>query len=464
LHRDDFHRLVAWCHAAAAFGVLFGICAPHGASVTALAALVAGLLYAGSALFIVRRRSEAHGAVIEFAVAAASFLAIAIVLEYDSFVVVCLWTLEAFVLVLLGTQGRRRYLSIIGLILLGVTAVTLLGLEGSLAAASPEHQTPVVNLRAFTFVLLAAAGGLAAHLLRRTTSGVSMTVSDTLHVGWMFLIFVLLTVETNDLFRSWMIHGNERTTSSLSFARLMVMAAVWSLYGLLLVWSARHIEIAPLVFCGVSATVAAACLVGIRGIVFESPEDFTPAFNVRVYALLCVAGAVLLEHRWLKHSRVRSGWIPELQEAMLIVGIALLLVLCTGETRDAYEQAIAVARQAGPEGGTADAADLAILEESSRLENLKQLSLSGVWLLFSIGVMSLGIWRRTRILRLLAIALFAVTILKIFIYDLSFLETLYRIFSFIGLGLMLLAVSYLYQRYRDVIIGSSEAGDPEGPG
>jgi uncharacterized membrane protein len=53
---------------------------------------------------------------------------------------------------------------------------------------------------------------------------------------------------------------------------------------------------------------------------------------------------------------------------------------------------------------------------------------------------------------MLAIALFGVAILKIFIYDLSFLETLYRIFSFIGLGLILLVVSYLYQRYKDVIM------------
>jgi len=59
-------------------------------------------------------------------------------------------------------------------------------------------------------------------------------------------------------------------------------------------------------------------------------------------------------------------------------------------------------------------------------------------------------------LRLQAIALFGIAILKIFIYDLSFLETLYRIFSFVGLGVVLLAVSYLYQRYRHVILQERE--------
>jgi len=79
---------------------------------------------------------------------------------------------------------------------------------------------------------------------------------------------------------------------------------------------------------------------------------------------------------------------------------------------------------------------------------MKQLSLSGVWLLSSILIMLAGLWRRVRNLRLVATALFGFTILKIFIYDLSFLQTLYRIFSFMGLGVILLGVSYLYQKTR----------------
>ena len=82
---------------------------------------------------------------------------------------------------------------------------------------------------------------------------------------------------------------------------------------------------------------------------------------------------------------------------------------------------------------------------------MQQLALSGVWLFYSGLLMVVGLWRRVQGLRIIAIALFGITILKIFIYDLSFLERLYRIFSFIGLGVILLLVSYLYQRYKAVI-------------
>jgi len=86
-------------------------------------------------------------------------------------------------------------------------------------------------------------------------------------------------------------------------------------------------------------------------------------------------------------------------------------------------------------------------------DSLLRSSLSGAWLLYAIALLILGFWRRIQRLRIAAILLSGVTILKIFIYDLSFLDTLYRIFSFIGLGLILMITSYLYHRYRTVIFG-----------
>jgi len=40
------------------------------------------------------------------------------------------------------------------------------------------------------------------------------------------------------------------------------------------------------------------------------------------------------------------------------------------------------------------------------------------------------------------------SVLKVFIFDLSFLEQPYRIVSFFGLGLLLLLVSLLYTRFE----------------
>jgi uncharacterized membrane protein len=52
-------------------------------------------------------------------------------------------------------------------------------------------------------------------------------------------------------------------------------------------------------------------------------------------------------------------------------------------------------------------------------------------------------------LRLSGLGLLLFCILKLFVYDLSSLDTVPRIFSFIVLGLILVAVSWIYTRFRD---------------
>jgi uncharacterized membrane protein len=54
-----------------------------------------------------------------------------------------------------------------------------------------------------------------------------------------------------------------------------------------------------------------------------------------------------------------------------------------------------------------------------------------------------------------SIVLFGISILKILIYDRSFLGTVYRIFSFVAPGAILIAVSYPYQKYKDIIGGKA---------
>jgi uncharacterized membrane protein len=66
--------------------------------------------------------------------------------------------------------------------------------------------------------------------------------------------------------------------------------------------------------------------------------------------------------------------------------------------------------------------------------------------LYGAGLLLAGRVRRSRTLRLMALALLGLTTLKVFFLDLSSLESAYRIVSFIVLGAILLAVSYLYQK------------------
>jgi uncharacterized membrane protein len=60
--------------------------------------------------------------------------------------------------------------------------------------------------------------------------------------------------------------------------------------------------------------------------------------------------------------------------------------------------------------------------------------------------MVVGFWRRSAFVRWQALALIAVTTVKVFVYDVSQLDRGYRIVSCLVLGVMLLAISFVYQR------------------
>jgi uncharacterized membrane protein len=62
--------------------------------------------------------------------------------------------------------------------------------------------------------------------------------------------------------------------------------------------------------------------------------------------------------------------------------------------------------------------------------------------------MGVGMWRRSPGLRLGAIALFGLAVAKVLVVDLSALDAIYRILSFLVLGAVLLVASFLYARYR----------------
>jgi uncharacterized membrane protein len=84
-------------------------------------------------------------------------------------------------------------------------------------------------------------------------------------------------------------------------------------------------------------------------------------------------------------------------------------------------------------------------ENTTTRDNLMELIRSMAWLTYSLILFAIGILRKVAAPRYAAIVLFSVTILKIFVNDLGFLEIPYRIVSFMVLGLILLMVSYIYQ-------------------
>ena len=80
-----------------------------------------------------------------------------------------------------------------------------------------------------------------------------------------------------------------------------------------------------------------------------------------------------------------------------------------------------------------------------------QMALSIVWGGYAAAVLAFGFWRRLRPVRFAALLLFAATALKLVFVDLASLEQIYRIMSFVALGLLMIGASYVYHRVEKMI-------------
>jgi len=77
------------------------------------------------------------------------------------------------------------------------------------------------------------------------------------------------------------------------------------------------------------------------------------------------------------------------------------------------------------------------------------------WFLEAAVVMAIGFWQNLRWLRWGALLLLCAAVVKAFAYDVWQLGLAYRTLSFIGLGVLLLVISFVYQRYGFATITKS---------
>jgi uncharacterized membrane protein len=80
------------------------------------------------------------------------------------------------------------------------------------------------------------------------------------------------------------------------------------------------------------------------------------------------------------------------------------------------------------------------------LSMIRDFEYSALWITYGAAVLLVGFWRRAISLRWQALALIGFTVGKVFVYDTSSLDRIYRVLSFMILGFVLLMSSFFYQR------------------
>ena len=179
------------------------------------------------------------------------------------------------------------------------------------------------------------------------------------------------------------------------------------------------------------------------------PVTYDAFLNQRALLGLVIVG-VLAIVAWL-YGRVSLEQVPErhlARAAAIVAANIVLLATLSVEIHTFWELRRDVGRFA------------------PSAEFFKQMLLTATWAAYATALTAVGIKRRYIPIRYLAIVVFAITVLKVFIVDFSQLDSVYRIVSSMALGLLLMGASYLYQRQNERLNPSAPhrpANEPTAP-
>ncbi len=106
---------------------------------------------------------------------------------------------------------------------------------------------------------------------------------------------------------------------------------------------------------------------------------------------------------------------------------------------------------------------LSIFATADRLQlyntNYSKAGLTITWALFSFTLIWLGLKFKNKTLRIIALSIFTIALLKLFLFDIRNIAEAGKIAAFILLGILLLVISFMYQRLKKIIIDNEEKKD-----
>ena len=201
------------------------------------------------------------------------------------------------------------------------------------------------------------------------------------------------------------------------------MTMAWAIEGAVLIWVGVRVQISHLRWAGVALFAVVASRLMLFPIHGVQPVLLNQRFGLFAVVIICFVAAL-----WSSRS-LKNDLNEEERLAFGVVGLCANIVTLWALSCEVWDYW-------SPSG----------FEDERRSDLAQQLGLSLLWTTYATALVAAGVrWKNTA-LRWQGLALLGLVAIKVFLYDLSSLEAIYRIVSFMVLGLLLLGVSFFYQR------------------
>ena len=424
--------VIALVNAAGVFAFAHRILHPGHSHVLGFIALGMGASYLLLGVVFRRRVREDARSLFGFFALAMMFLTISVPIHFDLNAVTLCWAAEGPVLLYLGYRYRYRPVRVGGLIVLGVTTLRLFSHHMPLHSGAFAFE-PIWNTEFATAMCVPLACTLFAvihHLQRRDAAASDRWQKVLAGIAAGFLALIVLHVEVAQFFR----YASSVRLADHRYYAWSCASILWSFgaLGFLLAgYALRSVASRRAGVLALLVAVSLSCLLYGRAWRADCLPVLNLRFVVTLVLVLATFGYGFVLRRCDDRFNSREG---NLGKCFYGAGILFLLMLLSAEAFQYCSDQLA---------------------DPDRARWTAQMSLTVIWSIYAMALLVIGFWRRVRSLRLAGLALFGLAAAKLVAVDISRVEQIYRIVSFVALGLLMIAGSYLYHRVEKVLAAAS---------
>jgi uncharacterized membrane protein len=350
-----------------------------------------------------------------FATGAVAALALALTMALEKG-----WLTVALALMVAGIAwvADKRPLPALRMLAAAVAVLVMARIAWEPRIVGPDvGTTPIFNWLLYGYGIPAAAFAVGGHLLRRRADdGPARTIDS----GAIVLTVLLAFSEIRHFIYRGDIYRNSTGLAELALQVSVGLAMTIGLERLRLHTRSLVHDVGALV---VAALTLMAIVLGLA--VSKNPLlTGEPVGGSFVNLILLGYGlpAVLAAALALQTRGVRPRFYSA---TAAVTAVALALAYLSLEVRTLYHGDVLTL---GPTG------------------NAEQYTYSAVWLAFGVVLLAVGVLLRSQPVRFASAAVVILTVLKVFLVDMHDLTGIYQGLSFIGLGVVLLGIGWLYQR------------------
>lgn len=287
-------------------------------------------------------------------------------------------------------------------------------------AGSDLGTTPVFNWLLWGYGVPAASFAVAGILMRRQADDAPTRMAEAGAILFTTLLVFLQIrhfMTGGDIYRGYS-HLAEMGAQVCAFlAMALGMERIRARTG-----SIVH-NIGAVVLTVLAGIIAVLCLLyGLMMLIFAMPRDAVDGtfFNVLLLGYAMPAVLAIILSRYIAGRR-RAGYANTIAAGSLVLAFAYI----TLQVRRVYH---------GP------------ILATGVTTNAEQYTYSVAWLGFGVALLLAGVFMQSQRARLASAVVIGLTILKAFFIDMGDLTGVWRALSFIGLGLVLVAIGFLYQK------------------